>query len=306
MDDDNAPGLLIVGTGAMACLFAARLAPVTPVTMLGGWPEALAAIAAEGVRLDDGQSVVYARVRIVNSVAQLGEVRRALVLVKAWQTERAAGQLAACLSADGVALTLQNGLGNLETLAQTLGEERAALGVTTYGARLLGPGHVRPAGDGQIDLGVHLRLDNLRNDLAAAGFEVRSVANVTSLAWGKLTINAGINPLTALLRVTNAEVASRPDARSVLQTVVREVDEVAAGHGIALPFDDPFESVLEVAQRTGTNRSSMLQDLVRGAPTEIDAISGQVVTWGEAAGVPTPVNEALWRLVRAAAVGGAA
>ncbi|HEX9795532.1 MAG TPA: 2-dehydropantoate 2-reductase [Anaerolineales bacterium] len=301
---DPDSGLLIVGSGAMASLFAARLAPVTEVTMLAGWPQALAAIGAEGLRLGNGQSERQIPMKIVDSTASLANVKRALVLVKAWQTERVAAQLAACLAPDGLALTLQNGLGNLQTLAQTLGEDRVALGVTTYGATLLGPGHVLPAGEGRIDLGAHQRIESFWLDLRSAGFDVRIVENVTSLAWGKLTINAGINPLTALLRVPNGHLADQPDARSVLRDVVREVDEVAAGHGIALPFDDPFESVLEVAKRTAANLSSMLQDLARGAPTEIDAISGQVVTWGQAAGVPTPVNEALWRLVRAAAAGG--
>jgi 2-dehydropantoate 2-reductase len=226
-------------------------------------------------------------------------MRQALVLVKSWQTATAAGQLAASLAEDGVALTLQNGAGNREKLVDALGAERVALGVTTTGATLLEPGCVRPAGEGVVSLGMHSRLGPLADRLRAAGFVVEDAPDPDALLWGKLVINAAINPLTALLGVPNGALLERPPARSLLAEAAREAAAVAAAQGLRLPFDDPVGAAERVAQRTAANRSSMLQDVQRGAPTEIDAICGAIVTAGEQAGVQTPVNRILWQLVKA-------
>ena len=293
--------ILIVGTGALACLFAARLAASgSRVQMLGTWQEGIAALHTGGVTLveQDGARRSYA-VQASTNPSDFAGSPFALVLVKAWQTERAAAHLFDCLAVDGVALTLQNGLGNREMLVAHLGAERVAFGVTTGGATLLGPGEVRPGGEGQISLGAHPRLEPLARVLRAAGFKVDVVEDVDSLAWSKLLVNAAINPLTALLGIPNGELLSRPSARKLSASLAREVAVVAAKKGIALPFADPVTVVEEVARRTSANQSSMLQDVLRGAPTEIDAICGAVVTAGKDVGVPTPVNEVMWKLVSA-------
>jgi 2-dehydropantoate 2-reductase len=298
--EDISP-LLIVGTGAMACLFAARLSAVhVPVILLGSWPEALAAIREHGVRVMEatGQEQAY-RVQVATEPGECARVRYALVLVKSWQTERAARLLARCLAGDGLALTLQNGLGNQETLAAALGEERVALGVTTAGANLLAPGVVRPAGDGATTLGEHPRLEPLAELLRRAGFHPTVAASLDALLWGKLVINAAINPLTALLGVLNGELLERPTARDLMAAAACEAAAVAAACRKSLTYDDPVAAVEAVARRTAANRSSMLQDVQRGAPTEIDAICGAIVRAGEAAGVQTPINKTLWQLVKA-------
>jgi 2-dehydropantoate 2-reductase len=135
--------------------------------------------------------------------------------------------------------------------------------------------------------------------LREAGFNVETVADPDSLLWGKLVINAAINPLTALLRVPNGELLERGTARALMQAAACEAAAVAAAQGIRLPYPDPLAVAESVAQRTATNRSSMFQDIQRGAPTEIDAICGAVVQAGEEVGVPTPVNLTLWQLVKA-------
>ncbi len=296
------PPILIVGTGAMACLFAARLAPHTRVTMLGSWPEGLRALRERGVTLveGDGQPMAHA-VEVAGTAARCRGARYALVLVKSWQTASAAARLAACLAEEGVALTLQNGLGNLEILQQALGRERAALGVTTCGATLLGPGHARLGGSGPTYLARHPRLDPLAALLGQAGFEIHWVDDLQSLSWGKLAVNAGINPLTALLRIPNGALLEDEDSRALMIAAAQETAVVAAAKGLHLPYQDAGAQVAQVARRTAANRSSMLQDVQRGAPTEIDAICGAVVHEGERLGVPTPVNRTLWHLVRALA-----
>ncbi|MEX2144242.1 MAG: 2-dehydropantoate 2-reductase [Anaerolineales bacterium] len=301
MANPSSEPLLILGTGALGCLFAARLAAAGhPVNMLGSWPEGLAALQAHGVTLvmADGRRQAFP-VRASDQPRDFDSAKYALVLVKAWQTEHAAGQLVEALAVDGLALTLQNGLGNREQLVDRLGAERAASGVITTGATLLGPGEVRWAGEGQISLGAHPRLAPLSAALQAAGFNVGTVEDVNSMVWSKLVINAAINPLTALLDVPNGELLARPMARALSAALAKEVADVATSKGISLTFSDPVAAVEDVARRTAANLSSMLQDVRRGAPTEIDAICGAVVQAGREAGIPTPINETVWSLVSA-------
>lgn len=293
--------VLIVGTGALACLYAARLSAAgAPVRMLGSWKEGLAALRLYGVTLvgPHGKQQSYP-VQVCDNPAKYPPVKYALVLVKAWGTERAAGMLTACLAEDGLALTLQNGLGNYEALASALGQERAAQGVTTGGATLLSSGRVRPAGEGLVSLGAHPRLAPLAEMLRQAGFNLEVLYDVASLVWGKLAVNAAINPLTALLAMDNGGVISRYSARQLSADLANEVAAVAAARGITLPYDDPAARAARVAEDTAANHSSMLQDVQRGAPTEIEAINGAVVRAGREAGVPTPVNYSMWLLVRA-------
>jgi len=294
------PKVVIAGTGAMACLFAARLAPHARVALLGTWPEGLAALNTGGIHLQeaDGSEHHFA-VTASDDPKDCSGTTLALVLVKSWQTERAAAQLAQCLDASGVAITLQNGLGNLEVLQQVLGTDRVALGVTTSGATMIGPGHVRVGGTGPTHLGRHPRLEPLAVLLRRAGFSIEITDDLQALIWTKLAINAGINPLTAILRVPNGMLNGIPHARNLMLAAAKEVSTVAASLGVRLPDEKIETTVGEVAIRTAKNHSSMLQDILRGAPTEIDAICGAVVRHAEAQGIPAPVNWTLWNLVRA-------
>jgi 2-dehydropantoate 2-reductase len=291
--------VLIVGIGALGCLFAARLAASgCPVTMLGSWPDGLAALRKHGVRLleMDGSSHNYPVELMVGSESQVKFIH-ALVLVKAWQTERAAKQLEHCLSEAGLALTLQNGLGNYEILSDRLTPGRVALGVTTVGARMLEPGYVQYTGKGRVSIGASPNIDKLAGLLTEAGFEVEITPDPTSLLWGKLVINAAINPLTAVLRVANGELLDRPGAHALLAEAAREAALVAMEEGVVLPYPDPIAAVEQVARNTASNYSSMLQDVQRGAITEIEAINGAIIRVGERSGIPTPVNKMLYQLV---------
>lgn len=292
--------ILIVGTGAMACLFAARLAPHAEVTLLGTWEEGLRALKESGVRLQevDRKEASY-RVEATSHPEDCTGARHALVLVKSWQTERAAEQLKACLAPDGIALTLQNGLGNLDVLQEKLGPERAALGVTSSGATLRGPGYVRLGGDGPTYIVPHPGLNLLILVLRKAGFVIEEVNDIDSLLWGKLAINAGINPLTAILSVPNGHLLDLPDAFELMCMAAEEAAAVARAKGIRLPYESAGKRVAEVACATARNLSSMLQDRMRAAPTEIDAICGAIVQEGQRLDVPTPVNRTFWRLIRA-------
>jgi 2-dehydropantoate 2-reductase len=298
----NPGSVLVVGTGALATLFAARLSATgIPVIILGTWSEGLAALLQNGAILDGLGSFP---VQITGSQVDGYQAKFALVLVKSWQTQRAARQLSACLAQDGVVLTLQNGLGNDAILAGKLDWSRVARGVTTLGATLLAPGLVRQAGNGPISLEAHPRLAPFQDMLVQAGFDVQVVDDVQSLLWSKLVVSSAINPLTALLRIKNGELLSLPTARGLLGVVARETASVAGMLGVDLQFQDPVCATEEVALHTAENTSSMLQDVLRGSPTEIDAINGAIVQKAEEGGLILPVNRVLLSLVKALSVRG--
>ena len=294
--------LLIVGSGAMACFFAARLSRVTQVTLLGSWQAGLAAIESKGIRVAEinGQES-QARVAVIRDPQAQCGARAAMVLVKSWQTDRAAIQLKTCLAEDGIALTLQNGLGNLEILQAALGERRAALGVTTIGATLLGPANVRHGGEGPVYLGPHTGMDPLADTLSLAGFDVQRQDDLNGLIWRKLAVNAAINPLTALLEVRNGQLLEQEATRELMAAVAQEVADLAREMGIHLATKDVTEFALQVAARTSANLSSMLQDIRRKAPTEIDAICGAISRLAAQHNVHAPLNWGFWRLVSAKA-----
>jgi len=295
--------ILILGTGALATLFAARLAAAgVLVTMLGTWQEGLAVLSEKGVRIDGEDRAFH--VHATDNPAECRGLRNALVLVKAWQTERASNHLADCLAEDGVALTIQNGLGNDTVLARNLGVPRVARGVTTLGATLLAPGLVCVGGEGTVSLESHARLLQLKAMIRRAGFVVNTVNDMQSLVWGKLVASSAINPLTALLRVRNGELFELPSARALMGQLARETAGVGITMGVRLPFSSPELAAEEVALRTSENQSSMLQDVLRGAPTEIDAINGAVVRLAEQRNLEVPVNRTIWSLVKAIIVRG--
>jgi 2-dehydropantoate 2-reductase len=295
--------IAIFGVGAMGTLFGSRLDPLARVTLFGNWPEQIETLRRQKLTVThpDGSQTQH-RLQATNDLNELAPVDLAIILVKSHQTTRAARQAANVLRPDGLAITLQNGLGNLEKLAEAVGVERAGLGITAQGATTLAPGHVRHAGEGPTHLAIlpgrEQQIRQVAELFNAAGLETTLVASANSLLWGKLAINAGINPLTALLEVPNGQLNLDQRLRQLMAGAANEVARVASAQGIQLPYPNAASRATEVAQATANNRSSMLQDISRGAPTEIDAISGAVVQLGQELGIPTPINQYLLGLVK--------
>jgi 2-dehydropantoate 2-reductase len=297
--------IAIIGAGALGSLLAAKLAPLADVWLVTSWAEHAAAIRDQGlllVDLDGTQRSVPVQVAV--TVGDVPDpVPLALIAVKSHSTAVAAVKAQVLLAPDGLALTLQNGLGNFPAIAQAVGASRAAQGVTSMGATLLGPGGVRYAGAGPTYLAAQPetagQIARAARLFMAAGFETRVTDNLESLVWGKLVVSAGINALTAILRVPNGVLVENPAARALMAAAATETAAVAAAQGIALPYPDPVARAEAVAQGTAQNRSSMLQDVLRGAPTEVDVINGAVARIGEQLGVAVPVNRMLLELVRA-------
>ncbi|RRR73773.1 MAG: 2-dehydropantoate 2-reductase [Candidatus Viridilinea halotolerans] len=294
--------ITIIGAGALGGLIGFHLAKVTDVTLLDPWAEHVAAINAHGLVCETGGQVAAQPLRAVMAAGHVAPADIALVLVKAHQTPWAATVAAQVLAPHGVAYTLQNGLGNYEQLVATLGAARVGQGVTTLGATLLGAGRVRQAGFGPTTLGSepdHQRALVVADLLTKSGLVAHVSPDLDGLIWGKLLVNVGINALSAILRVPNGALVTNSAARQLLEAVVHEAAAVAAAKGIALPYADPVAQTLEVARATAQNRSSMLQDILRGSPSEIGAINGAIVRAGAQLGVPTPLNAMLTTLVAA-------
>ena len=297
--------LLIIGAGAMGGLFGALLAPHAAVSLLTTNQEHAAVMGGHGLTLVDLDGATRrVPVRVLTDPQDYG--RRAdlvLVCTKTRATAQAAATARDLLAADGLALTLQNGLGNLEQLVAAVGAQRAAAGVTSQAATLLAPGRVRHAGSGPTVLGIPPGREEAIAAVAGlfnrAGLETRISDDVDSLLWSKLIVNVGINALTALLRVPNGVLAQTPECDLLMARAVAEAVAVARALSIGLDGERQLERVREVCLRTADNRASMLQDILRGRPTEIDAINGAVVARGRAAGVDTPVNLLLTQLVQA-------
>jgi len=134
--------------------------------------------------------------------------------------------------------------------------------------------------------------------LNRAGLEAHATTEIQGRLWGKAIANSAINPLTALWRVANGELLSSQDRRTMMAHLAREALLVAQASGREPPFEDAVAYVEAVCRATAANRSSMLQDVERGHPTEIESINGIVVSEGLRLGVPTPFNQAVWLLVR--------
>lgn len=300
--------IAVIGAGAMGSMFGGRLAATDThdVWLVDPWKEHVETLKKRGLELiaPDGtaQRIEVHATTVPVEVAM--PVDLTLVFVKGHATRRAAEQASSLLGNDGVAVTLQNGVGNLDVLIEAVGKEHAVQGVTSHGATLLGPGRVRHAGTGPTHLAQPecISAEHINAVAAAfteAGIETDVVESLDALVWGKLIINVGINALTALLQVHNGVLADTPACRQLVESVVSEAVAVADARGTALPYEDPVDHVLDVASKTGANRSSMLADILRGAPTEINTINGAIVREGRRLGVPTPINSVLVSLIRA-------
>jgi len=297
--------IAIIGCGAMGALFGALLARAGhAVWMIDNQPEHARALAHEGVAVEGASGSFRARVNATVDTSEAPHPEFLLIFVKAYDTS-AAVETAARLAGPRTAfVTLQNGLGNIETLAGRFGAERVIGGTTAHGATEIGPGRIRHAGAGATIIGEangerSARVKALAEALRAAGIEATITDDLDSAAWSKLVVNCGINPLGALTRLPNGLLAQDEGAAAVMRAAVTEAAAVARAKGIALAYPDPIAHMQEVCRATANNINSMLQDVLRGRRTEVEAINGAVAREGQRLGVATPVNAALAGLVGA-------
>jgi 2-dehydropantoate 2-reductase len=293
--------VLVLGTGAMGCFFAARLARSgVAVTLAGTWAETLARAADPGIAVEEDDAQWSARVAASHRDAlPAAGFELTLVLVKAHQTAGVAGAAARATAPDGLIATFQNGWGNREAL-QSAAPGRVAAGITVTGIAMVGPAHVRGSYRRTVlgyDAMTEDRVRRAAALLDGAGLAIELSDAIDGDIWTKLAVNCALNPLSALRGLPNGVLVQDAGARDTVVAAAREAAEVARARGTPVK-GDPAEVALQVAVTTARNRSSMLQDLDRGAATEVDFINGAVCREGRRVGVPTPVNDRLWRAMR--------
>lgn len=206
-------------------------------------------------------------------------------------------------------ISLQNGLGNLEAIAQMVTPEKIIGGITSHGATLIDIGHIRHAGKGDTIIGrvqrsevMNKRIDEdlykIADLLSQAKIETEVSADIEGTIWSKLIINAAINPLTAITRLKNGQLLNSEETRRLLDLVAEEAGKIVKLVGISLVYPDIKSKVYDVCKATAQNTSSMLQDILRGRRTEIDAINGAIVAKAKDLNIDAPVNEMLTCLVK--------
>jgi 2-dehydropantoate 2-reductase len=294
--------VLIVGAGALGKCIAAQLAlSGMRVHVLVRREEQRRAICEKGIRVSREGRLYTAQVDAHTGIEDL-RPDWVILTVKSYQTKEAAGKIAS-LSPIPPVLSMQNGLGNDRVLAEYFSRERILLGVCTHGATSLSDTEVAWNGVGEILIGSPFLpsgsplLESLAELLSAAGLRARSTPEIEREIWRKAIVNCAINPLTAIARLKNGELLEREEMLRLMRDVVEEAAAVAGAVGVEV--GDVWSLVLEVCRNTAENRSSMLQDLLAGRPTEIESLNGQIVQWAEEKGYSVSVNRTLARLVRA-------
>ncbi len=293
----------VIGAGAMGSVFGGLLAHVGhDVTFVDTWEENVAAINAGGVHLDGVKGELRIPANAVVGLPHGLEADLAMVWTDANNTRRAAVTAAAALAPDGFAITLQNGIGNVETLVEVLGKPRVAAGSSMCSAAMRGPGHASfthmgMTSVGEIDGGGSARVERLREALAQARFEVRVHPDIMSLVWSKFAHNCAVNAICATTGLRVGEVARVAALDRFQDHVIDEILAVTQAKGITL--DDPdFRAHVKAHCWKKYNRPSMLQHIEAGKRTEIDALNARLVDEGRRLGVPTPYNDALACLLK--------
>jgi 2-dehydropantoate 2-reductase len=296
---------VIVGAGAMGCLFAGMLSKAgLEVWLLDKNAERVEEVIDRGLLIEQADGKWHTPFDTITSNPEtIGTADIVIIFVKAYDTGRAVKAVSPAVSEKTTVLTLQNGLGNIEKIRETVPEEQIIAGTTAHGSTLLGVGHVRHAGIGETVIGPvnasgRDRPQAVKELFEDAGISTALTKDINSVLWGKLLVNIGINPLTAIMRIKNGQILDCPPLVSIMHRAVDEGVTVAGKLGISIPFSDPAKKVEQVCKATSENISSMHQDIKAGRKTEIAHINGAVVQYGKKVNIPTPVNSMLTGLVQ--------
>jgi 2-dehydropantoate 2-reductase len=294
----------VVGCGAVGSLFAANLARLEDVEVWAYdlFEEHVEAINRDGLRLS-GAGEVLGRLTATSDPTELPPCDFGIVATKAMHTAAAIEATAAAF-AYGCVATVQNGLGNEEAIANHV--ERVIRGTTFPAGKLLEPGHVQWDVKGDTTLGPFEprpapfgEVERLAEACTRAGMPTTVVQDARGPQWRKVIFNAATNPVGALTRLTHGRVCEDPELRRLVSGLVDEGKAVAAAQGIELDADP--EDLIDHAAKPEVaydHKASMLQDVEARRPTEIDYLNGGIVRFGEKHGVPTPLNRAIWALVK--------
>jgi len=294
----------VVGCGAVGSLFAANLARLEDVEV---WAYDLAqehvdAINRDGLQLS-GAGDVVGRLRATSDAGALPACDFGIVATKAMHTSAAIAATAHAFG-DGCVGTVQNGLGNEEALAEHV--ERVIRGTTFPAGKIVAPGHVQWDVKGDTTFGPFEpkpapagEIERLADACTRAGMPATAVADARGPQWRKVIFNASTNPIGALTGLTHGRVCEDAALRALVSGLVDEGKAVASAQAIELDADP--EDLIDHAARPDVaydHKASMLQDVEARRPTEIDFLNGGIVRFGDEHGVPTPLNRAIWALVK--------
>ena len=303
----DTPRIVVFGAGAVGCYFGGMLARAgAPVTLIGRASH-VDAIERNGLVIEWADRRETVRVHASTSVADAADADVVLVCVKSTDTQAAARALAAHVRDDAAIVSLQNGVDNADKLRDVV--DRAVYAAVVYvGTFMNGPGIVRHAGRGDLVLGAEQRTSRRsdafsRRDAIAAMFARAGVPcsvtdDIAAALWTKLVINCAFNAISALGRARYERMTRSGPIRDVMTRAIGEAVRVAKKRGVALDEAALVAEVWRVAQALAGQHSSTAQDIVRGKPTEIDALNGYVVAQADALGIDAPVNRTLHALVK--------
>jgi len=298
------PKISVVGAGAVGGYFGGMLARAgAPVTFIGR-PAFVEAVQKDGLLLDTMQFKETVRAAASAELSAARDAEIILFCVKTTDTASTAKELGKILAPEAILISMQNGADNAEQIHAASGLKALAAAVYVA-ASVPSPGTVKHVGRGDLVLGPE-------NDTARRIAEIFTRAkvpcrlsnNVEGELWTKLVWNCALNALSALGKVTYGEIIASPDARQLLEGTVYEVLAVAKAAGIQPPgLEDPkaaLAGAYKIAEQMSATRSSTSQDMMRGKRTEIDSLNGFIARKGRELGVPTPLNHALFTLVKLA------
>jgi 2-dehydropantoate 2-reductase len=300
---DDWPRIAVAGAGAVGGYFGGMLARAgAPVTMIGR-ATFVEAVRKNGLLLDTVQFKETVRIEVSADLAAVRDADLVLFCVKTTDTESTARALAPVLSSSATLISLQNGVDNAEKI-RAAGID--ALSAVVYvAASVPEPGVIKHVGRGDLVLGP----PNARSQKFAALFQRAAVScrisdNIDGELWTKLIWNCALNAISALGRARYGQIAASEDARKLVELAVNEVLTVAQAAHIQLPSVETPQAGLAGALKIATQMSGAIsstgQDLMRGKRTEIDSLNGYIARRGMELGVPTPINHALWTLVKLA------
>ena len=290
----------ILGCGAMGCLYGTALArdENNAVTFIDHRPERVDFFNRNGVTVRENGVARHFRVHsIPGRTAPPEPFDFVLVTVKAHQTETAVRENAALFAPDTIIVSIQNGLGNLETISGLYPDSPLVAGISNHNSTLLAPGEIL-----HPSTGAHTLAGSLTDSGRAAALKTAAVFRDSGLGltlvedirreiWRKLLINCAINPITALKNQCNGFLLSDPEARREASEIMREGIAAAAAEGVTLSEEEMLEHLEKVCRATAGGKSSMLQDILAGRRTEIDFINGAVAAVARRNGLPASANQ---------------
>ena len=293
----------VVGCGAVGSLFAAHLAKAGEVEVWAYdlWNEHTDAIRKNGLRLS-GAVDFTARLNATSDVKELPRCDYGIVATKAIHTRNAVAQVAHIFDDNSAVCSVQNGVGNEEIIAEHV--KYVIRGTTFPAGHSISPGHIGYDIKGDTWIGpfepTHTamsQVEELAGLMTRSGMNTIALKDARGAQWTKLIFNASTNPVGALTLLHHGAATRFEPTGQLFNDLITEGEAVAKSVGIAL-HGDPRQLVQKGASAPGKHRASMLQDVLAKRQTEVDFMNGAIVKWGEKFGVPTPLNKAMWELIK--------